>query len=265
MISAKIIAYSAYESKEIITFELEYPRYIHAELLTHRVFSRNAASSRAIPIAKLIEQVEENTVMPIWTYNEAGMQGEIVANGRDKHKANAIWLQGAKHAMECASALSAAGIHKQNANRVLEPFQHIKTILTAAQLSNFFALRNHSDAQPEIRTLAREMLLEMKLATPTQLFMGDWHLPYVLSTDIDTLTPAECKRISSSCCAQVSYRRNDPSLQKADFIYDKLVNGKPAHYSPFEHQCTPNIKGETQKGNLYGFHQLRSDIEEGIY
>lgn len=76
MINVKIIADTTFGKKRVTTFELEYPRYIHAEVMTHRVFSRNAASSRAIPIAKMIEQVRENTVLPTWTQNEAGMQGK---------------------------------------------------------------------------------------------------------------------------------------------------------------------------------------------
>lgn len=265
MISATIIKLTKYPNDKIVTtFELEYPRYIHSELMTHRVFSRNAASSRAIPIEKMLEQATDNTVMPMWTKNQAGMQGTPVKDIRTINNANTV-VHGMLQAIVCGvSTLDKLGIHKQNANRYLEPFQHIKTIVTTTETDNFFKLRYHPDAQPEIRELAKAMLVEYMLTKEDAPVSSEdtWHLPYTPMRTNETL--ANLKIISASCCAQVSYRKNDDSLVKAKEIYDRLVTGKPMHASPFEHQCRPLLDSETQKGNLQGFRQLRQDIEESL-
>lgn len=265
MISAKVIAHSiaASSGKEVVTFELEYPRYIHAELMTHRMFSRNAASSRAIPIEKMVDQVHDNTVMPIWTWNKAGMQGDIVLNGGMIHNMNQVWLEGAKAAIKTAEDLYKLGVHKQNANRVLEPYQHIKTVVTATEWDNWFNLRAHEDAQPEIQALAKEMYAQLRTSEPVTLEDDEWHTPYVGLDETFDSPDTACK-ISASCCAQVSYRLLDTSEEKALSIYDKLVNSRPIHASPFEHQCRPLSDGEEQRGNLIGFRQLRQDIEDDM-
>ena len=263
MITAKIIADSiitegVYSGTRVTTFELDYPRYIHAELMTHRVFSRNAASSRAIPIDTLIAQVETNTVMPIWTANQSGMQGKVITDGMQIHQLNAIWIEGAMQAKLLARKLASKGAHKQNVNRVLEPYQHIKTIVTATDYDNWFNLRAHPDAQPEIQALAKEMLVARVQSTPYELCMGEWHLPY---TEGMTYDLEDLKLISASCCAQVSYLKSDDTLEKAKLVYERLVGSKPLHASPFEHQCTPSDGSKLQKGNLRGFTQLRELIE----
>lgn len=260
MITAKIIANSKYEDKQVTTFEIEYPRYIHSELMTHRVFSRNAASSRAIPIEKMIEQAINNTVIPMWTHNQSGMQGNIVTDLVTINRANYILQSMLQSVVDGVRELSDIGIHKQNANRYLEPFQHIKTIVTSTEFDNFFNLRYHEDAQPEIRALAVEMYATYCKSKPRLLYPNEWHLPY--AEGVDNLEDA--KKVSASCCAQVSYRKNDDSIEKAELVYERLVGGKPLHASPFEHVCRPLNKHEEQRGNLMGFRQLRQDIEDKV-
>lgn len=260
MITAKIIANSKHGDKQVTTFELEYPRYIHSELMTHRVFSRNAASSRAIPIEKMIEQATNNTVIPMWTHNQSGMQGEPVKDLATINKANRTLKTMLQCVVDGVRDLSEMGIHKQNANRYLEPFQHIKTIVTATNFENFFNLRYHEDAQPEIRALAVEMFGAYHKSIPRVLGEGEWHLPY--AEGVDNLEDA--KKVSASCCAQVSYRKNDDSIEKAELVYERLVGGKPLHASPFEHVCRPLNEHEEQRGNLMGFRQLRQDIEDRV-
>jgi hypothetical protein len=265
MIKATIIADSlSVFGGRVTTFELEYPRYIHAEFMTHRVFSRNAASSRAIPIEKMIEQATQNTVFPIWTSNKAGMQGPVITCGGKIHTANDIMLEMLEAVVGGVRLLDEAGIHKQNANRYLEPFQHIKTVLTVVELDNFFKLRYHEDAQGEIKMLAQAMLAEYANSSPKLLMEGEWHLPYAMTSEEIEFCGAKLedqKKVSASCCAQVSYRLSDPSQEKADTIYDRLVYSEPMHASPFEHQCTPMLASEDQIGNLKGFRQLRYEIE----
>ncbi len=260
MITATIIAdsVSAHTGQRITTFELEYPRFIHSELMTHRQFSRNSASSRAIPIDKMIELVEYTPAIPIhFGLNQAGMQAKNET--ADIEVATMTWLSARDKAVESARDLQALGLHKQIVNRVLEPFQIVKTLVTATSYDNFFALRCHTDAQPEIRHLANLMYQAMQESEPEVLKAGEWHTPYVHherdvvgtnnygityyvlddSGNVISLTDKEAIKVSCSCAAQVSYRKNDTSVEKALAIYDKLVNSSPVHASAFEHCATP--------------------------
>lgn len=265
MIKATIIAdsISAHTNQRITTFELEYHRYIHAELMTHRQFSRNSASSRAIPINKMLAHIETNTATPIhWGLNQSGMQAK--AEQADPDIATEVWMRARDRAIESARELAELGLHKQIVNRVLEPFQVMKVIVTATSFDNFFNLRCHPAAQPEIRHLAELMLKAMQESTPETLYHGEWHTPYVHHSrhgvddtleyytwdndgNINYLTSDEAIKVSCSCAAQVSYRKNDNSIDKAISIYDKLVNSDPVHASAFEHCATP-IFDNNQRG-----------------
>lgn len=245
-ISAKIVADSiSPQGKRITSFELQYPRFIHSELMTHRVFSRNAMSSRAIPIEKMIEQVRTDHASPIhWGKNQSGMQAKQELIRPELNEVQGMWEDAANEAAYIAEKMSNNGLHKQVVNRILEPFQKMKTVLTATEFENFFWLRNHEDAQPEIKKLAEEMLTAMEDSKPIPLLPGEWHLPYygehgALFGSFSDQELTEAKAISASCCAQVSYRKLDDSLEKALKVYERLVESEPVHASPFEHQATP--------------------------
>lgn len=264
MISAKVIQDSISEvGIRITTMELLYPRFIHSEFMTHRVFSRNSASSRAIPIDKMIETIENNPASPIhWGKNQAGMQAKEQLEDHKLWQAQQIWLAAAKDAIQHSRNMAELGVHKQIANRITEPYQWMKVVVTATEWENFFWLRDHEDAQPEIRELAIQMKKAMDASEPFLLHEGEWHVPYVtrdringeimyttvsnmsedkLSFNIARLTVEEAKMISASCCAQVSYRKNDDSLEKAKIVFDRLINSEPVHASPVEHQATPMV------------------------
>lgn len=267
MISAKIIKDSINQNGvRITTMELEYPRFIHAEMLTHRMFSRNSASSRAIPIAKVIEQVKTNPAEPVhWGKNQSGMQAKEELQGIPKVAARDSWLCAAEEMASRAKVLSDIGLHKQVVNRLLEPFQIMKVIVTATEWNNFFWLRDHPDAQPEIQQLARVMKGAYDYSKPEFLECSMWHLPYV-ETKQEEVGPLQFKQtywldaeteisleealmISCSCCAQVSYRKLDTSLEKAKDIYKKLVESEPVHASAFEHCAkAPSIPDEYEDG-----------------
>lgn len=296
MIKAKVIAGSISKETEIAitTFELEYPRYIHSEFMTHRLFSRNAASSRAIPIHKMIKLVRDNPVVPLkFGSNRPGMQaGEELSGWRQK-AAETAWNMAKYSALNFVEILDKVGLHKQISNRILEPFSHIKVIMTATELSNFFWLRDHADAQPEIKELASKMLEAVNeydhLIGYAELEAGEWHLPYIHRVrDEDgvmeyssfrfetSLSLEEARKVSASCCGQVSYRLMDQSVDKALSIYKRLVESTPVHASPFEHQATPidpdNLTGVTHRdmngdwwsGNLRGFVQFRQLIPNNV-
>ena len=294
-ISAKVIAHSksAVNGKEIVTMELEYPRFIHGEFMTHRMFSRNAASSRAIPVSKMIEQVRTSPAVPChWGKNQAGMQAKEELTGSALDSAKFYWKDAAVDAALSAEYLSEDGVHKQIVNRILEPFQTMKTVVTATEWENFYWLRNHEDAQPEIKRLAEVMLEAVSYSSAVTLKAGDWHTPYfngafgtgcwISKADTDSLEDALA--ISSSCCAQVSYRLLDDSIEKARMVYKRLVESSPVHASPFEHQASPmetsnwridegpweegvthmDRDGTLCSGNLKGFIQYRQLIPNNV-
>lgn len=268
----------------------------NCEFMTHRLFSRNCASSRAIPVKEILKQIRNNPAMPIfWGKNQPGMQaieehcvniiyetdyGEVQELTRED-----LWKNIAKSVSRFAETFSAAGYHKQIVNRILEPFQIMKTVITATEFDNFFYLRCHKDAQPEIQELAKCMYECYKISKPEILYRGDWHTPYVKHSRVDEyflyygdnqeLSFEQARIISASCCAQTSYRKNDESYEKALKIYDKLITSIPPHSGPFEHQATPIFEqrkgwndgvthvdrnGNYWSGNFQGWIQFRQLI-----
>lgn len=268
-ITAKIIAdsYSAINGKRITTFELQYPRFIHSELMTHRLFSRNAMSSRAVPIEKMIDQVWSDPALPIhWGKNQSGMQAKEQLENTDSVEIE--WRAAACEAAISAKFLSEQGLHKQVVNRILEPWQLMKTVLTATEFDNFFWLRKHEDAQPEIKELAERMYeqLEWNKLLTVELDAGDWHTPYYEAGYWlqDDETPLEdALAISSSCCAQVSYRLLDDSIEKARKVYQRLVKSTPVHASPFEHCATP-MKDFSFNQDQYGGPSYWTNIPDTV-
>jgi hypothetical protein len=269
-LSAKVILCSEnlyVPGARIYTFELEYPRFIHGEFMTHRQFSRNAASSRAIPISKVIEDIQNNPAQPVWYgKKQSGMQanGQIHENDIDVVKEIIGIIR--NQSIAAAKVLDNADLHKQITNRILEPYQMIKVIVTTTELNNFFWLRDHEDAQPEIQVLAKlmqEAIEEYWMNTGIQFLReGQWHLPYVhcektrsddqvyFDEKGNMIGLNEARMISASCCAQVSYRKNDGSLEKAEDIFDRLVNSERVHASPTEHQATP-VRPRTNPMNYF--------------
>lgn len=258
-ITAKIVAdsISSVSGDRITTFELEYHRYIHAELMTHRMFSRNAASSRAIPVMNMLELVRNSPAMPIhWGKNQAGMQAkEEIENWQGFGQGEYQWMGASCDAVKRAETLAKQEYHKQIVNRLVEPYQMIKVVVTATSFDNFFWLRFHEDSQPEICELARCMLVAYKRSKPRELNPGDWHLPYygngywkkshpLSDADSQAQFVEDALKISASCCAQVSYRKSDSSLEKAETVWERLVASQPVHASPTEHQATPMQSSE---------------------
>jgi len=258
-ISAKIILDSInYTNNRLTTFELEYPRIIHSELLTHRVFSRNSSSSRAIPAKKMRQLVRDKTFIPInFGSDKSGMQAGNNLTGYRYYLSKSIWWVGSRINLFGSYLLSSVGVHKQLANRCLEPYSYIKVIVSSTDYNNFFNLRCHPDAQPEIQELAYTMQDNYLLSVPKILRYGEWHTPYVDNITYH-LTTEQSKKLSVSLCAQVSYRTLDTSIDKAIKITDKLAGSVPKHFSPFEHIATPC---KNSKGNFTGWKQYRQDIE----
>ncbi|XAI95925.1 putative thymidylate synthase [Microcystis phage Mwe-JY26] len=254
---------SAHSGKRLTTFVTRYPRFIHSEVMTHRVFARNASSSRAIPIQKMIKQITEDPAMPErWGRNGKGMQDHGPLSVEEETEAKRLWLQARDGTLSVVGKMLARPEqpHKQIVNRLLEPWQHINVIITTTELTNFFALRYHADADPTIEVLARKMWEAYEASEPAELEHGQWHLPLVDMEDRAAIrqylaeagtgheeSEAEITKLmlklSTARCARVSY--NDhygkrPTIAKDLELHDLLVAGHPKHASPAEHQATPD-------------------------
>lgn len=261
-ITAKIIADSITEDgNRLTTMQLMYPRFIHEEFMTHRVFSRNASSSRAIPIAKMIASVRQAPAMPIhWGKNQPGMQADEEVGSYEKHLAVEIWRQAMTNACRSAEALANLGVHKQVANRLLHPYQHIHVVVTSTEWDNYFALRNHSNADPSFELLAGKMLDLYETSTPTPVAFGDWHLPY--TQDSDGAVPVRIIK-SAASCARVSYTNHEgkeSTPEKDSKLYLRLILADPPHMSPVEHQAMA-VPGDKFFANFRGWRQHRWELE----
>lgn len=320
MIKAEIVADSISPvGARLTTFVLEYPRFVHAEFMTHRMFSKNAASSRAIPIEKMIEQVKTNPALPeFWGKNQSGMQaaeeldnvkrnadmlfarrmpeykdhyagmasgiGSLYCyNLTDMEKAKIKWIEARDSAIGFVNQLNKIGLHKQIANRILEPWFHIRIICSATEYENFFALRAHKDAQPEIQRLAYLMLEQYNSSSPKVLKEGEWHIPFgdkiddnrlnslIVDCDVGFSATAEQmeeakKKIAVARCARISYLNYEGKDDySADVkLCDRLFGSNPKHLSPTEHVAVAT--GDNQfYGNFKGFKQFRKQfIEENL-
>src|SRR5574344_390388 len=168
----------------VVTFYLVYPRFIHSEMMTHKDFSRSAASSRAIPVAKMLAQVWNTPAMPLqWGINQPGMKAERYFVGWKRNFLRNLWQLCGRTVCIFVWVAMKMGLHKQTANRMLEPWQLMHVTLTTNKLANFFNLRCHKDAQPEIRWLADRMREAVNCSTPVRLIQGEWHLPWITDED----------------------------------------------------------------------------------
>jgi len=280
-ISAKVIAHSQswVDGNEILTFELTYPRFIHAEFMTHRQFSRNASSSRAIPVARMIESIKKDPAIPLfWGKNQKGMQATeecneevFIPRGEDRDEGGVYstrehaWKAAMSIAIAQAVAFNEAGYHKQIVNRLLEPFMHITVVVTSTQWTNFYALRDHPDAEPHIALLAKRMREAAYLSKPIEMIQGNWHAPYVGEEEKLKLGPELTRKISTARCARTSYLTHDgrvSTIEEDLALHDRLVKHEPMHASPAEHQATPDPYGEYRSrwGNFQYWMQYRKTL-----
>jgi thymidylate synthase ThyX len=277
----------------LTTFEVTLPRIVLAEFNTHRMLSRNSASSRAIPVEKQLLRIMDDPFIPVyWGVNQSGMQAATELSPEETKIAIDKWLRARDYAV--LSAVELVGgheqlndkglqarilklqktykfsslplktpLHKQIANRLLEPFMWHTIITTATDWSNFFALRANPQAQPEIQKAAYLMLDEYRSSKPKTLQKDEWHLPLIQPDEYDLLDE-ELKKISTARCARVSYLTHAGKRDKSKDIelHDNLM--KSGHMSPLEHAARPMTPEERQKstysGNFRGWHQYRKEL-----
>lgn len=282
-ITAKVIEDSIALSngKRLTTLELRYPRFIHAEVLTHRDKSRNASSSRAIPVAKMIANTLADPAFFVHIgANQAGMQAHAEVCDEIKQQFHLEWLQLMEHVAKYVLRWSAPveeggyGIHKQVANRALEPWQHISVVMSGTEWDNMNELRDHQDAQPEFRVLQQAIKTAMANSNPRVLgvdpsLTDGWHLPYITAAERVSLLhrPVMAAKLSTARCARVSYLTHDglaPDEAKDLALFERLVGAVPLHASPTEHPAYA-LPEATRDKNYVGFRQLRADIEAQMW
>lgn len=240
MITAKILNSARAFGTTIHSLQLHYPRIILAELNTHRMLAKSTSSSRAIPVDTIIARIEAETARPLWTLNQVGMQGEC-ASEATKQDADVVWDTALVNAVKSARDLIALGIHKQDANRLLEPFVHVDTIITGTDWDNFFNLRCHPAAAPLMQELAYAIKTAQADAVVAEVkaeLHNEWHLPYVTPEERQDWSDS-LPWVSAARCARVSYLNHDgsqPDRKKDLALAHKLfISG---HMTPFEHVAT---------------------------
>ena len=292
-ISAKVIASSicAVTETRIDTLQLRYPRIVHAEFMTHRTFSRNASSSRAIPTTSLLVR-DADIFVPTFRRNKPGMQPGDLLTAEQQADADAIWRDMAAYVTAgCRKLADKTGldIAKQWSNRPLEWFGYIDVVVSSTDWANWDHLRDHDAAQDEIRVLCRAMKEARDAFFPTILAEGEWHLPYIndddrvlafqerdkfkaslapIFTDIDLKISVQEQLlliVSAARCCRVSYSKHDgtPSTFGEDIErFLKLVpTDDPVHATPVEHQAMPLAHWPAKyQGNFRDFAQFRQFV-----
>jgi hypothetical protein len=239
---AKIIKDSiSREGIRLTTFHLRYWRAIHAELMTHRDFSRNARSSRAVPSRILLT---EPIFTPQFGWNQGGMQAKEEAVPVEVQERWAKeWFALADMCRRQVEKWQQEGMHKQWANRPLEWFGWIDVLVSATHWNNFWELRISEYAQPEFNDLAILMKDAMATSQPKLLAPRQWHLPYITDRERSLHSIDYLLKLSTARCARLSYKPFDGAdSEEAEIArYEKLVVSRPVHASPSEHQATPDF------------------------
>lgn len=262
---------SAVTGKRICSLEIEFARIVLAEQNTHNAISKNASSSRAIPVKTMLEQIRNNPAMPArfgkanTGMQDAGEHNALIYLPYSDDEGNQIvlgpeeaWAYCANVTADLAQAWHDAGYAKQICNRWVETSQMMKMVITATDWNNYDWLRIHDAADPTIADLAEKIKAARDASTPVVLQPGEWHVPYYndgvwkpfkesiggLVVDKFGHSLEHALVISSSCCAQVSYRKLDDTIEKARSVVARLnLNGEepdqPVHASPLEHQASP--------------------------
>lgn len=235
MYEAKIIADSISPTGVRLTsVAIVIPRFVLAQLNTHGVLAKSTSSSRAIPVERMISEVVNNPVMPLfWGKNKRGMQASEEIKQIDEAKK--VWLEGAKSAVDLAHRLAELQVHKQITNRVLEPYMWARTIVTGTDWDNFMLLRRHHTTQPEMAKGAQCIYEAMLASTPKET---DIHAPYITELEFSTLEDVDIPICSAARCARVSYMNHDgtlPDVAKDKALFETLAIDRPPHMSPLEH------------------------------
>lgn len=258
MLKVELVADSlAPNGKRLSTFLITCPKYLLQEINTHRALSRNAASSRAIPSARFRKYA---TYFPgVWQKNCKGMQGKEII--QKPFVQNLLWNLARNSALIFHWLLSKTGVHKQQVNRLLEPFVYVDLVLSGTEWNNFLTLRNNEAAEPNIQNIARMIQRLLEDSTPKYLNAGQWHLPFITDDEYRFGELETLKQVSVARCARTtmnSHTTGKISTVTEDVkLYGRLLSDR--HLSPFEHVAMA-LSTNARCGNFVGFLQLRKQI-----
>jgi thymidylate synthase ThyX len=274
MYKADVVADSISDSGvRLITWLVRFPRFLLAQMNTHRVFSRSYRSSRAVGVGSMITEVEESPFIPDgWRRNKRGMQTDDndCLEGEAAERMSNYYNALRASALQTAKLMQVEGVAKEQINRILEPYSWVTGIISSTETENFFALRCHGDAQSEMRIIAEMMLQSMRGSTPTRLSPGDWHLPFVTDEERELFKVDVLLKVSAGRCARVSYGKEGDvgNVMSSLRLAGRLLDA--GHMSPFEHQAQA-MHDETDEYltpngsiGLRTYEYLRSQTKGGI-
>lgn len=248
----------------LTTMLCQWPARIHWDFLMHRAFSRSVSSTRAIPAKTMMEWVSNDPFIPIhFGSNRKGMQSsaEVVA---DEQGAREDWLEGLHQAIAVAQWLHQKGCHKQIVNAVLMPYMWMNVVLSGTDdaWANFFSLRCHEDAAPEVQ---KQAVLMMRVYDASKPVVRTSHWPFVTEDEIGQIRNAWItSKVSAARCARTSYltiEGKTPTVEEDLALYERLAGSNPKHANPLEHPAMATLGDYTPPGNFVGWHQFRHQID----
>jgi hypothetical protein len=261
-IEAKIVCDSInHLQTRLTTIQVHCPKFLLQEIARHRVFSLSFNSARAIPAKSMRKNADFEPLE--WLSNQPGMVGGKELKGIKRWVAIAAWRSLSTIDKLGHQLLEWCGLHKQYTNRRLESIVWVDGVITSTDWANFLRLRNHPDAQPEFRELAKQ--IEDLLATnqPNFLEPGEFHLPYIDEEDSRMYSTSFLCLISAGRCARVSYGFKTDKNSVIDLSRaEKLLRSNPKHFSPFEHvaRCPAEMEC-SRSGNFRDWEQFRKMLE----
>jgi thymidylate synthase ThyX len=264
-LSVKLLLYSESEitHKKIATFVITIPKFLQAQINSHRALSRNSGSSRAIPAKMIRKRVIDNPFIPVeFGHNQPGMRGGKKVSGIRLFLAKKCWLWARFIPCTFHYLGEKLNIHKEVLNRLIEPWMFTEVVLTATEWNNFIKLRSENAAQPEIQIIAKEIDMLLENEKSQILKTGQWHLPFISDEELVRFDMATLQKISVARCARVSYKLYDgtgSTIEKDVALCDRLI--KMGHWSPFEHiaMATETLN---RSGNFIGWDQYRKEFEQ---
>lgn len=261
----EVILDSIIQGDRITCFRVTYPRIVHSEFLRHRMDSFCSASSRAIPLNRIIDQyfgyIPDN-----WRKHQSGMQpieGNNIFTDEELKDYTDLYKYIMNESEKIAKLLhkEGKGLAKEQVNRLLEPYSYITHLVQTTEkgYKHFFDLRTDKHAQYEIRCIAEMMKDKYNKSYPLK---RKYHLPFYQHEFVADSNPDILKylKVSSARCARTSYYNHEgnmPSLEEDLKLSETLLNDK--HLSPFEFPVIDRFEAEEVFTDIKWFEFVEQD------